>query len=77
MKILFSNNLLRYNVAGKEATRCVFLTEIQKIATMLPEFLSTSLPNGMVHWNDIQRNTVANPVIESRSVWHYVKVTLA
>ena len=33
---------------------------------------STSLRNGMLHWNDFQRNIVANCIVENRSVWRYL-----
>ena len=35
---------------------------------------STSLRNGVLHWNDFERNIVANRIIEIRWLWHYLKI---
>ena len=76
---IFSDDLPRYDVATKrsvtwhaianvswrEATRCVFLIWVQKLATVLPELLSSaSLRNSMSHWNDFQRNIVSLKIVQ-------------
>ena len=32
----------------------------------------TSLRSDMLHWNDSERNIVADRIIENRLVWHYL-----
>ena len=50
-----------------------FLLEFKNSQRCCQKFVkSTSLRNGMLHWNDSQRNIIANRIIKNRSVWHHL-----